>query len=65
MPIVKDFHVEQGVSIELRGAWYKFTCGITVQPEEGDNLEEIKKKAWSTVEFEIEKQVMEIIDVKK
>jgi len=59
MATVVEFKSEIGVSVEIEGTWYKFNCGLVVKPDKGDNMEEVKKKAWNTVESEISKQVKE------
>lgn len=53
---------EMGFSTEINKSWYKYGFRIHVQPEEGDDLAEIKKKAWNTCNIEIEKQVKATID---
>ena len=62
MAKVKSFKAEVGVSVELKGTWYKFYAGIELELDEQDNSEEVKKKAWNTVHAEIEKQVQEVIN---
>lgn len=61
MPKVKSFKAESGVSLELKGVWYKFYAGIELEIEPDDNVAEVKRKAWNTVNDEIEKQVQEVV----
>jgi hypothetical protein len=61
MAKVKSFRAETGVSVELKGQWYKFYTAIELELEEGDDTAEVKKKAWNTVHAEIEKQFTELL----
>lgn len=62
MAKVKSFKAEVGISVEIKGQWYKFYTGIEVEPEEGEDTTEVKRKAWNTVHNEIEKQVREVLE---
>lgn len=56
--------VTRGVSFQ-KGQyepWYKIQCGIELELDENDNADEVKRKAWNTVDLEIEKQLQEIIN---
>lgn len=59
---VKSFKAESGVSVEINKQWYKFYSGIEVTVEDGDDVAEVKRKAWNTVNTEIEKQVREVLE---
>lgn len=61
MAKVRSFKAESGISFEYRGQWYKYHAGIELEIEPGDDLESVKRKAWNTVEVELEKQVTSII----
>lgn len=65
MAKVIDFRVESGISVEIKGTWYKFGCAITVQPDPDEDFADVKQKAWATCDNEIYKQVSEIMDIKK
>lgn len=58
---VKSYRAEAGVSVEIKGNWYKFYNAIEVELDELDNVQEAKEKAWNTVHLELEKQVEETI----
>lgn len=61
MAKVQKIDVESGVSIETApNVWYKFKYGMTVEIEEGDNLSDVKRKAWNTAHDEIAKQVADL-----
>ena len=62
MAKVKSFTTSFGISAEIKGFWQKFNCTVEVEPEEGDNLDEIKNTAWNTVIREVEKQVEEALE---
>lgn len=61
MAKVKSFRAESGVTFEHSGVYYKLYSAIEIELDEQDDTEEVKKKAWNTVNSEIEKQVDEII----
>lgn len=61
MAKVKSFKAESGVSFEMKGQWYKLYSGIELIVEDGDDMVEVKRKAWNTVNTEIESQVKEIL----
>lgn len=60
MAKVKSFKAELGVSVEIKGQWYKFNAGIELELDPEDDTAEVKRKAWNTVHTEIEKQVLEL-----
>jgi hypothetical protein len=60
MAKLKSFRAEAGISLDIKGTWYKFYCGVELEMEEGDNSAEVKQKAWNTVHQELEKQVLEV-----
>jgi hypothetical protein len=60
MPKVKEIQASVGSSAEIRGVWYKFQFSITLEIEEGDDLAEVKRKAWNTCNDEVIKQLDEI-----
>lgn len=62
MAKVTKFSSVFGMSLEIKGIWHKFQCGIEIEPEEGDDLEKIKEKAHNTVQLEVEKQLQAAID---
>lgn len=61
MAKVKSFSCSVGVSLEIKGTWYKFQAGIEVEPEEGEKMADVKKTAWNTCHAEIEKQIKEVV----
>jgi len=64
MAKVKAFRAGYGTSFQTggqNGPWHKVTCEIEIEIEGNDNVEDVKRKAWNTVEAEVEKQVDEII----
>jgi len=63
MAKVKSFKAEYGMSVELGGVWNKFYCGIELELENGDDTQDVKKKAWNTVVLEVEKQVEDAVRV--
>ena len=60
MPKVVSFKASTGISMELKGTWYKFSAGIEVELEPEDDTNKVKEMAWNTVHLEIEKQIKEI-----
>lgn len=56
-----NFRAEYGTSVEIKGAWHKFSCAAEVEFSEGDNISEVKERVWNTVVVEIEKQVQELL----
>jgi hypothetical protein len=57
MAKVKSFHSSFGMSLDIKGTWHKFQCGIEVEVEEGDDLAKVKEMAHNTVQVEVEKQI--------
>ena len=57
MAKVKSFRAEYGLSAEIKGIWHKFYSAIEIEPTEGDDVSELKEKAWNTVISECEKQI--------
>jgi DNA/RNA endonuclease YhcR with UshA esterase domain len=62
MAKVTRFSSVFGMSLEIKGVWHKFQCGIEIEPEEGDDLEKIKEKAHNTVVLEVEKQFQKALE---
>jgi hypothetical protein len=62
MAKLKSFKVEYGSSVEIKGTWHKFNCGVELEIEDGDDTDAVKKRAWNTVYNEIEKQVSELLN---
>lgn len=62
MARVKSFRAESGVSVEVKGQWFKFYSAIEIELDAQDDTEDIKRKAWNTVNAEIEKQVLEVLN---
>lgn len=62
MAKVKEFTAEFGMSVELKGQWYKYGCKLTVEVEPKDNVAEVKQKTWNTAITEVEKQIKETLD---
>lgn len=61
MANVKEISVESGVSIETSpNVWYKFRYGMTVEVVDGDDISEVKRKAWNTAHSEVMKQVEDL-----
>lgn len=60
MAKVKSFRAEMGVSVEIKGTWYKFYSGIELDFEPGDTVAAVSDKAWNTVQNELEKQIVEV-----
>ena len=64
MAKVKEVSVESGISVEVApNMWHKFRFGMTLEVEDGDNMDEVKRKAWNTCHSEVEKQVKEVFEV--
>jgi hypothetical protein len=62
MAKVSHFSSKFGMSLEIKDVWYKFESAITIEVDEGDNLEEVKKKAHNTVQVEVENQLQAVVD---
>lgn len=63
MAKVVSIKAESGISFkDSQENWYKFYSGIELMPEDGDDVEEVKRKAWNTVNREVEKQAMETLE---
>lgn len=60
MAKVKAFRAEYGTSVEVRGIWHKLYCAIEIEPDENEDVTEVKNKAWNTVFTEIENQIKDI-----
>ena len=60
MARVKQFKAGLGLSIEINGVWHKFNCEVDVEPDENDDMEQVKSRAWDTVSDQIYKQIDEI-----
>lgn len=50
----------RGVSVEYKGYWHKFECGMDVMPGDGESVSSLKAKAWATVEQELELKLEEL-----
>lgn len=59
MAQMTKLYAEYGVSAEIQGVWHRMTSGVEVSLQEGDDPEDVKRKAWNTVKTEVEKQVLE------
>lgn len=57
MARVKSFKAAYGTSAEVEGVWHKFHSEIEIELTEGDNVGDIKEKAWNTVKYEVENQI--------
>ena len=62
MAKVKSFKAGRGVTIEKNGVYHKFNCEIEIEIEENDNTQEIKNRAWNTVDTELEKQISNVLE---
>ncbi len=60
MARVKAFRAEYGLSAEIKGIWHKFYTAIEIELTEGDDITEVKEKAWNTVINECEKQIKDL-----
>lgn len=60
MAKVKSFRAEYGTSIEINGIWHRLGCIIEIEPDESDDIAEIKEKAWKTVFTEVEEQIKDL-----
>ncbi len=60
MAWMKSFRASHGVTVESRGVWNRIDCAVEIELSEGDDSEEVKKKAWGTVYREIENQLLEL-----
>lgn len=66
MAKVTKFYAESGLSWkDAKENWYKATAGIELEIDEKDDIKEVKKKAWNTVNTEVEKQLKDIIEGKE
>lgn len=64
MANVKEVSVESGMSVEVQpNIWHKFRFAMTLEIEDGDDMEVVKRKAWNTCHNEVEKQVREVFDL--
>lgn len=54
---VRTFKAEAGISFEYKGMWHKFHTGIELEIEPQDNIADVKRKAWNTVEHELANQI--------
>lgn len=61
MAKVSKIEASYGTSAEIKGMWHKFQFSMEIELAEDDNLEENKEKLWNTVQFEVEKQVEDLI----
>lgn len=61
MAKVKSFHSSFGMSLDINNVWHKFSCGIEIEVEEGDDIAKIKEMAHNTVHLEVEKQIQEAL----
>ena len=62
MAKVKTFTSGYGFSGSINGQWHKFNTEITIEIEPGDNIAEIKEKAWNTCYQEVEKQIQQLTE---
>jgi hypothetical protein len=60
MAKIVSFRAEYGATMEIRGTYHKLYCAIEVQPEENEDTEVVKERAWNTVFNEVEKQIREL-----
>lgn len=65
MAKVTRFRAGYGLSAEINGIWHKFNAEIEIEMENGDDVQEQKRKAWNTVIAEVEKQVEEALQEKE
>lgn len=62
MARVKTFSSSCGVSMDIKGTWHKFSCGIEIELDEGDDVAKVKQMAHDTVAIEVEKQIQATLD---
>lgn len=60
MARLRMFRAGHGLSVEVKGVWHRIDCAVEIELEEGDSSDAIKRKAWETVDREIEKRLEEI-----
>jgi len=62
MAKLKEFKAEYGLSVQIKDQWHRLSCAVTIEIEPGDNSVDIKRKAWETVDQEIDNQVNAILE---
>lgn len=63
MAKLKEVEVSLGVSLDVKGVWYKPNARLVIELDERDTVEKRKAiwgQAWETVADEIERQLKEI-----
>lgn len=63
MAKVKEMHFSK--SIKLSNSTYDsggLSYGITIEIEDGDDLAEVKKRGWATVDQQLEEQITDVAE---
>lgn len=60
MAKLMTFRAGHGMSVEINRVWHRIDCAVEIGLEDGDNTEVVKKKAWDTIDREIEHRIMEL-----
>ena len=54
------FRAGHGMSVEINRVWHRIDCSVEIGLEDGDNTEAVKRKAWDTIDREIEHRITEL-----
>lgn len=59
MPKIKEITVSSKRSCQINGEFFTFETSELISLETGDNINEVRQKAWSRVNDEVDNQIIE------
>ena len=59
MSKIKEFTVSSKRSVQIHGEFFTFEASELISLETDDNIDEVRQKAWSRVNDEVDNQIIE------
>ena len=59
MPKIKEITVSSKRSCQINGEFFTFETSELISLEAGDDIDEVRQKAWSRVNDEVDNQIIE------
>ena len=59
MPKIKEITVSSKRSCQINGEFFTFETSELISLEAGDDIDEVRQKAWSRVNYEVDNQIIE------
>ena len=62
---VKEISVSSSMSKEVKKMWFKFSCDLTAELTEDEDVNEALQKLWDKANNEVDSQMQDIVDTYK